>query len=158
MARVRYQVDGVHHNAWASAFFPAPGLTPAGTSSVRRFIHGQPGTERVPSPRPAGAISMTPNPAYIDNSHAAPDWFAPQLWWQDIAWKGANVAPSGSERGVSYMPKPVAAVVPPITPIGALGPLGPAEVAMGGRKIAGRRSMKWLRTVVRWPDLQGNYE
>lgn len=157
MPTVRYQVEEVHPSGWAAAWFPSPGLTPAGQTSVRRFIHGYPGTARVTSPSPAGAFSASSSPAWRSPSSVAPDWIAPQLWWQDIAWKGGNVGPSSSGGGVSYMPRPVAQVVPPVVPIGTLGPQGPSPIAMTGRKVGGRRAMHWPRVVIRWPDLSGRY-
>jgi hypothetical protein len=149
MAQVRYQVDGVPAYAIA-AFMPAPGTTPAGRFSIRRFIHGAPGTMPVRSPKPAGAFRLSPSRQYSPPSEVAPDYFLPQLYVNEIA-----ELPIGG--GVSYLPKPVAAKVPPVVPQGALGPQGPARVAQSGRKVGGRRSMHWPRTIVRWPDLAGKY-
>lgn len=155
MATVRYQVDQVPQNAWAHAFFPTPTLSPAGQFSLRRFISGAPGTARVTSPRPAGAYSLSPSPAWRDPSHSAPDWFAPQLWLNDI--RELPVGPTASGRGVCYLPHRVAETVPPVVPQGTLGPLGPSAVVMGGRKVGGRRSMHWPRVIPRWPNLSGRY-
>jgi hypothetical protein len=156
MATVRYQVDDVPHNEWAHAFFPTPGLTPAGQFSLRRMIHGFPGTRPVPSPRPAGSATLSTSSAWKPPSSVAPDTLSPQLWWDDIA--ELHVAPSHAGSGIRYMPHVVAVEVPPVVPIGALGPLGPARVAMTGRKVGGRRAMKWPRSIIRWPNLAGKYD
>jgi hypothetical protein len=153
MATVRYQVDGVPETAWAHAFFPMPGLTPAASSSIRRFIQGYPGTERIPSPRPAGAYRASPSPQFQGPSDVAPDWFAPQLWSHDI--RELPVGPTHAGTGINYLPHRKAFPVDPIVPQGTLGPLGPSQVAMTGRKVGGRRSMHWLRSVISWPSLGG---
>lgn len=134
-----------------------PSLSPAGQFSVRRFIHGYPGTLRMPSPDPAGSYTLSRSPEWKPNSHpdVTPDWWAPQLWWNDIA--ELPVGPSHAGSGVHYLPHRVARPVPPVTPQGWLGVQGPGPVAMGGRKIGGKRSMKWPRLVPRWPNLRGDY-
>lgn len=147
MATVRYQVDGVPAK-WISAWMITPGLTPAGRFSIRRFIKGAPGTMPISSPKPPGAFRLSPSTRYSPPSEVAPDYFLPQLYVNEIA----GLRPG---CGVSYLPKPVAAVVPPVTPLGTLGPQGPSRVAMGGRKVGGRRSMSWPRAVIRWPSLTG---
>lgn len=157
MPVVRYQVDEVPANAWAEAFFPTPGLTPAGQFSLRRMITGFPGTVRVTSPRPAGAYRASSSPEWQSPSDVAPNWFAPQLWL-DSYTQYAHIGATPSGGGVSYMPKQVAAPVEPVVPQGTLGPLGPSKVAMGGRKIGGRRAMHWPRVVPRWPNLNGDYQ
>lgn len=155
MATVRYQVDGVHQNAWSHAFFPTPGLTPAGQFSLRRFIRGFPGTMRVDSPAPAGAFRASPSPEFHSPSEVAPPWFAPQIWYDDLRG-GRPISPTSSGAGISYMPHQAAHQVEPAVPIGSTGPLGPSQVAMSGRKIGGRRSMKWPRTIITWPSLSGS--
>lgn len=146
MATVRYQVDGLDDNSHAHAFFPVPGLTPAAQSSLRYRISGVPGTMRVPSPRPAGAFAASTSPEWLSPSDAAPDWFAPQIWVNDIS--GLPVGPTASGRGIRYLPGRRAQIVPPVTP-----QAGVAGVAMTGRKIGGRRSMHWPRSIIRWPGL-----
>ena len=147
MATVRYQVDGVPAYA-IHAFMPTPGLSPAGSSSITRFTHGAPGTMPVPSPKPAGAFRLSCSPQYSPPSEVAPDYFLPQLYFNEIA----ELRLAG---GVSYLPPPVAHEVAPVTPQGAHGPQGPAKVAMAGRKVGGRRSMHWPRAIISWPDLAG---
>lgn len=144
MATVRYSFSGVPPN-WADAWSPMPTLSPAGATSVRWTIYGAWGTEEVPLPsnRPG---SLSRNPMWRPPSSVAPDWFRPQLAVQDIRELGPPV---------SYMPKPVAQLVPPVVPVGKLGPLGPSAVVMRGRKIGGARSMWWQRVIPRWPNLQG---
>lgn len=157
MAEVRYQVDEVPESAWAHAFFPMPSLTPAAQTSVSRFTTGYPGTVRVTSPRPAGAYRASQSPDWHGPSDVAPDWFAPQLWLNEISQLRPGATPAGG--GISYMPKPVAQEVPPVIPVNAsYGPDGPPPVAMTGRKVGGRRSMWWPRSIIRWPDLGGNYQ
>lgn len=156
MASVRYQVDGVHQDSWAHAWFPTPPLSPAGTSSVRYMIHGSPGTERVPSPSPRfdRTASHLAGGPYRNGSDVAPDWFAPQVWFTEI--KDMPVGPSSSGLGIRYLPKRVAVEVPPVVPVNAQwGPNGPSPIAMSGRKIGGRRSMHWPRSLIRWPNLRG---
>lgn len=143
MATVRYQVDGVPAH-WAAAFFPTPGLSPAGATSVSRFTQGAPGTMRVHSPRPAWSGRLSSSPDWHPPSEVAPDYICPQLYVNDIRELGPIV---------QYMPSRYAAVPPPVGQIGDRSALGPAPVAMRGRKVGGRRSMKWPRTIVRWPDL-----
>jgi len=156
MATVRYQVDDVPTGEWAHAFFPTPGLTPHGQTSLRRMIHGYAGTRPVPSPRPAGSATLSSNAAWKPPSSVAPDSFNPQLWWNDI--NELPIGPSNSGRGINYMPHRVAVQVDPVVPIGTYGPLGPSNIAMTGRKVGGRRAMKWPRSLVRWPNLSGSYE
>lgn len=171
MAHVRYQVDGVPQDGRAHAWFPQPGLTPAGFSSVRRFISGWPGTVRVPTTKAgvpgvthscvgldsnynaSGTLSLSPD--YVPPSAVAPDWFAPQVWLSEI--NELPTAPSSSGMGIRRLPARVAVEVPPVTPLGTWGPLGPSQVAMGGRKVGGRRSMIWPRVITRWPNLGGEY-
>jgi hypothetical protein len=156
MATVRYQVDDVPQSAWAHAWFPTPGLSPAGSSNQQRFISGFPGTMRVDSPKPAGAFRASTSPEFHSPSEVAPPWFAPQIWYDDLRG-GRPVAPTGAKSGIAYLPHLRAHAVVPVVPIGTVGPLGPSKVAMGGRKVGGRRSMHWPRTVIRWPNLAGRY-
>lgn len=156
MAHVAYQVDGVPQTEWAHAFFPTPGLTPAGATSLTRFVSGLAGTERIPSPKPAGAFRASSSRQYHAPSEVAPDWFAPQIW-TDYYTIHAQIAPTSGGSGVKYMPHRVAQQVPPVVPQGTLGALGPSQVAMGGRKVGGRRSMHWPRLLPRWPNLAGEY-
>lgn len=159
MPVVRYQVDDVHADAWAHAFFPTPGLTPAGQSSLQYTIHGYPGTMQVDSPSPRfdwvgrhlGGRSGVPGVGYLNGSDVAPNWIAPQIWWNDIA----NIREPGLK--LHRLPFKEAQLVGPVTPLGTVGPLGPSRVAMGGRKIGGRRGMKWPRPFIRWPNLKGQY-
>lgn len=147
MARVRYRVDGVP-DAWRDAWFPTPGLTPAGATSVARFTHGAPGTVPVHTPRPAGSFSLSRSPEWLPPSAVAPD---ATLFNEYVNFIDEFVIAGG----VSYMPRQVAALVPPVGDIGNRGELGPSRVAMGGRKVGGRRSMHWPRVVTRWPGLRG---
>lgn len=157
MATVRYQVDEVPESAWAEAWFPMPTPSPAAAQNQRWYnIRSTLGAERQPSPRPAGAFSMSPSPAWMPPSSVAPDWFAPQISYVGIRDK--QVGPTAAGTGIGYMPHPVAETVPPVVPLGTYGPLGPSQVAMGGRKIGGRRSMHWPRSIVRWPNLRGDYQ
>lgn len=142
MATVRYRVHGVP-DQWVDAFFPMPTLTPAGATSVSRFTYGAPGTYAVPlSDNHNASGTLSSNPAWAPPSHVAPDYFLPQLYVNDIRELGPTVR---------YLPQRVAPIVPPVTPIGAHGPLGPSDVAMGGRKVGGLRSMFWPRARLRWP-------
>lgn len=145
MATVRYTVEGIPAN-WADAYFPMPTLTPAGATSVRWTIYGAWGTEEVPLLPSNRVGSLSRNKDWRPGSTVAPDSFRPQLAVQDIRRLGPPV---------SYMPKPVAQLVPPVVPVGQRGPLGPSSVHMRGRKVGGRRSMFWPRVFARWPNLQG---
>ena len=156
MPTVRYQVDEVPSSAWAEAFFPTAGITPAASSSISRFVSGYPGTARIASPRPAGAYTAFSSPEWSSPSAVAPDWFAPQLWLDEYTVH-AHPAATPAGGGVSYMPKQLAQTVDPVVPQGGLGPLGPSQVAMTGRKVGGRRSMHWPRVLPRWPGLDGSY-
>lgn len=148
-----------------------PPLSPAGFSSIRRFITGWAGTVQVPTTKAgvpgvtkscigldsnynaSGTLSVSPH--YVPPSATAPDWFAPQVWLSTI--NELPTAPSASGMGIRRLPARAAVSVPPVTPIGQVGPLGPSKVAMGGRKVGGRRSMRWPRVVTRWPNLRGDY-
>ena len=154
MSTVRYQVDEVTEDQHAHAFFPVPGITPAAQSSISRFVHGYPGTMRVASPRPAGAYRASPSSQWHPPSEVAPDWFAPQLWWNDIA--ELPVGPTASGRGVRFRPGPLTALIP-VPVVDQSVAAGPPPIAMRGRKIGGRRSMHWPRTLIRWPNLKGEY-
>ncbi len=146
MATVRYAVNGVPPQ-WTDAWFPMPTLTPAAASSVSRFTFGAPGTEPVPSPRPAGSMSQSKSPEWAPPSAVAPTYFCPQLYVNDIRHLGPQVR---------YLPSRVAQLVPPVgTNVGPLGKNGPSAVAMGGRKTGGRRSMYWPQPRVRWPSIFG---
>lgn len=139
MAVVRYQVDEIP-DLYMHAFTPMPGLSPAGSSHGIIRVFGSPGTTKVPSPPPAFSGRMSCSPLWRSPSDVAPDWFAPQLWLADIT----NLGPP-----VHYLPN--RSGVP--APVGTVG--GVSEVAMGGRKVGGRRSMKWPRNLIRWPNLKG---
>ena len=158
MATVRYQVDQVPQNEWASAFFPPPCLSPAGQFSIGRMIHGFPGTWRIQAPDAAGSQTLSKNPDWApwSDSRVSPNWFAPQLWWNDVAELGGGGSSAGNK--LAYLPRRRAQVVPPFIPQGERGIQGPGPVAMGGRKIGGRRSMHWLRSIPRWPNLAGEQE
>ncbi len=162
MATVRYQVDGVPQTGWAHAWFPTPPLSPAGAFSLSRFIHGYPGTMRVASPKPAGSHTMSDSAEWMPwgSAEVGPDFFAPQLYWTDIAEQTVGATNAGN--GVGYMPHRVAVDVEPMVPQGVIGIIPgrnrPAEVAMGGRKVGGVRSMHWPRSFIRWPSLSGEYQ
>lgn len=143
MATVRYQVDGVPAG-WADAFFPMPTLTATATTSLRHTIAGAPGTEPVPSPRPRWSGRLSSSSQWAPPSEVAPDYFRPQLYVNDIRGLGPPVR---------YMPGAVQGIPPAVGYIDGHSEFGPAEVAMRGRKVGGRRSMKWPRTIIRWPDL-----
>jgi hypothetical protein len=140
MAVVRYAVHGVP-GQWVDAFMPMPTLTPAGATSVSRFTFGAPGTEPVPSPRPAGSAAQSDSPQWAPPSAVAPTVFCPQLYVNDIRALGPPVR---------YLPAKVASLVPPVGEIG-----GVSDVAMGGRKVGGRRSMHWPRPKTFWPSITG---
>ena len=146
MATVRYRVDGVPPQ-WVDAWFPMPTLTPAAATSISWTIFGAPGTEPVPSPRPAGSMTLSKSPDWHPPSAVAPDYINPQLCTQDIRYL---------KPPVHYLPLPFAELVDPVTPIGSHGPLGPPPVVMGGRKVGGRRSMHWPRVLTSWPALRGD--
>jgi len=147
VSTVRYKVDGVPA-AWADAWFPMPTQTPAAATSISRFTKGAPGTVPVHTPRPAGSMSLSRSPEWLPGSAVAPDATLFNEYVNEIA----ELKIAG---GVSYMPRQVAALVEPVGHIGAHGPLGPSQVVMGGRKVGGRRSMHWPRTITRWPNLRG---
>lgn len=142
MAVVRYRVDGVPE-AWADAFFITPGLTPAGRFSTRWSIQAAWGTESVPSPAPAGRGTLTNSPEWRPPSSVAPDAFLPQVAVQDIR----DFKPAGGT--VKWYPSRYA--TPPV-PVGRIN-YPPPPVKMRGRKVGGRRSMHWPRTITRWPGL-----
>lgn len=142
MALVRYRADGVPPQ-WADAFFPTPGLTPAGATSVSWTVWEAPGTEWVPSPPPAGRGTLSNSPQWRPPSSVAPDAFAPQLGSVDIR------ALRPAQGTVRWYPTRVAE--PPV-PVGAVNQ-PPPPVKMRGRKVGGRRSMHWPRTITRWPPL-----
>jgi hypothetical protein len=146
MATVRYAVEGVPAQ-WNDAWLPMPTLSPAGATSVSRFTFGAPGTEPVPSPRPAGSMAQSTSREWAPPSAVAPTYFCPQLYINDIRELGPQV---------HYMPKRVAPLVPPVgNEIGPLGGLGPSPVAMNGRKTGGLRAMFWPRSRVSFPPLGG---
>ncbi|HUO48229.1 MAG TPA: hypothetical protein VMU09_05300, partial [Acidimicrobiales bacterium] len=116
--------------------------------SISRFTKGAPGTVPVHTPRPAGSMSLSRSPEWLPGSAVAPDATVCNEYVNEIA----ELKIAG---GVSYMPRQVAALVEPVGHIGSHGPLGPSQVVMGGRKVGGRRSMHWPRTITRWPNLRG---
>lgn len=104
---------------WAHAFFPTPGLSPAGATSIQRFTWGAPGTLRVPSPKPRWSGRQSTSRAYQSPSDVAPDWFLPQLYVNDIT----QLRPP-----VRYMPADVIkAMPPPIIGIGEAGTGPPTD-------------------------------
>lgn len=140
MATVRYTVTGVPEQ-WVDAFMPMPTLTATAATSVSRFTYGAPGTEPVPSPRPAGSGTLSNNPAWAPPSSVAPTTFNPTLYVNDIRELGPQVR---------YLPARVASLVPAVGEIG-----GVSDVAMNGRKVGGRRSMFWPRPNTVWPNVNG---
>lgn len=140
MAVVRYRVDGVPAQ-YQDAWFPMPTLSPAGATSVSRFTFGAPGTEPVPSPRPAGSGTVSDSREWAPPSAVAPTTFNPQLYINDIRQLGPPV---------HYMPGLVAQLVPPVGEVG-----GVSDVAMNGRRAGGKRAMFWKRNSVQWPNILG---
>ena len=138
MPTVRYQVDEVPLGANAHAFFPMPSLSPAGSSHGLVHVFGAPGTERVPSPRPAGALAMSPSPAWQSRSASAPDWFAPQL---GIASPKNMQPPVFWTVNDSRIP----------TPIGEYNRV--ARPVQAGRKVGGISAQWWPKAVPRFPNL-----
>lgn len=146
MAEVRYQVDGLPAGCNAHAFLPMPGLTPAGSSHGLVEVFGAPGTEPVPSPAPATRPHQTRNQLERTPSDVAPDFFLPQLGLASTRnmGPGRSIAPGG----IHYLPNDSRIPVP----VGSILDQ-PSPVKMGGRKVGGRDSMIWPRTITRWPDL-----
>jgi hypothetical protein len=137
---VRYQVDGLAGlGANAHAFMPSPGLTPAGSSHGEVDVWGAPGTLPVPAPHPATSPHLSRSRWLRTPSDVAPDYFTPQIYVAGMR----NMRPP-----VHYMPNH--SRIP--TPTGSIT-TQPAPVLARGRKIGGRFSMIWPRTITRWPNL-----
>lgn len=140
MATVRYQVEQLAGlGANAHAFMPTPGLTPAGSSHGEVDVFGAWGTMPVAAPHPATSPHLSRSPLLRTPSDVAPDYMLPQI----------GVAGTRNMRPpVRYLPND--SRIP--APAGSITDQGP-EVRMRGRKVGGRLSQIWPRTITRWPNL-----
>jgi hypothetical protein len=117
----------------AGALTPTLPTTPAGTTYPQVRVYGQPGTQGIPSPRPA-AIPPNAMVASTQGSHRAPDWFFPSIYYTTPA----NMHPPVGLFRDNELPVPA-------TPLRAL-----PRVRMRARRTGGATDIRQPAVVQRW--------
>lgn len=141
---IRYRVMDVP-NVGAGAFMPLPARNPVASSYGLVHIKGSPGTEPVPSPRPAATPSQTARPQGTVNSAAGSD-VSPDVIFPAIYIALADNMGPAADTGIGMARRRLNEL-----PIRAVDP-GRRPVPVWMKFPAGGKQLPQPRGFVRWPS------
>jgi hypothetical protein len=127
----------------AGAFMPSPARNPVASSYGLVQVEGAPGTDVVPSPRPAALPALTRR-AGVDSaqgSAVAPDVILPAIY---VAFAD-NMGPE-CDTGIGMARRRLNEL-----PVRAIDP-GRLPVPVWQQYPAGARPLPWPRAFIRWPS------
>lgn len=127
----------------AGAFMPSPARNPVASSYGLVRIDGAPGTEPVPSPRPASVPSLTRSGGRdaAQGSAVAPDVILPAIYIPSAD----NMGPA-ADTGLGMARRRLCEL-----PVRAIDP-GRLPVPVWQQFPAGARPLPWPRAFIRWPS------
>lgn len=125
--------------AYAGALLPIPTTTPRASSGGLVRVHGQPGTQGIPAPKPAAIPETAAGWRGNQSSYAAPDVLFPSIYYTTPE----NMHPPVSLARDTPMPVP------------AISYRHLASVTQRMRRVGGQTQIMQPAVIQQWPQWRG---